>query len=288
MTEQNMQMEIYEKRIGDLQWNFDELNKALDQRLEVYKALVYSADQITEAKKDRAALNSLAKTINDRKIELKKEFCEPYEVFASQVKQLTVKINEASKSIDVQIKAYEDLEKEEKRKRIAEWWDENGAHLFQIAFEKVWNEKFLNKSCSDSAWQKELKAKAEQIDRDLDAISHIPETDKLNFCVPKYLECLDLGATLAAWEEKLEADRRAAELKERMERERAEREAQRQAEQARKSEERAQQVQNEPTETSEESEVRIIEFRVKATRKQLGELSAFMKDHGILFQRVNR
>lgn len=90
MTNQNMQMEIYEKRIGDLQWNFDELNKALDQRLEIYKSLVYSADQITEAKKDRAALNSLNKQINDRRIELKKEFCEPYDIFAAQVKQLTI------------------------------------------------------------------------------------------------------------------------------------------------------------------------------------------------------
>lgn len=290
MTEQKMQMEIYEKRIGDLQWNFEDLNKALDNKLAVYRALVYSADQINEAKKDRAALNSLKKTINDRRLELKKEFCEPYDKFAEQVKQLTTKIDTASGSIDSQIKAYEQQEKDYKRKRITEWWEVNGAKLYHVPIESVWNDKFLNKGCSDSAWQKELTLRAEQIDRDLDAISHIPDTDKLNFCVPEYLKRLDLGATLAAWEEKLEADRKAAELKERMERERAEREAQRQAEQARKAEERAQQVQNEAVQAYDEPfpEYITVDMRVRGTREQIVALGEFMKTNGIAFRRLNR
>lgn len=302
MTEKNndFTMEIYEKTIGKLQWNFEHLNAALDSRLASYKTLVYTDEQIGEAKKDRANLNKLKQVINDRRLELKKEFCEPYDVFAAQVKQLTAKIDEASGSIDEQVKAFEQKEKDEKRQRIYDWWKVNGPRSYTIPIEAVFDEKHLNKSVSDAQWMKALGDRAEEIDRDLTTISHFSDTDQLNFCVSKYLQTLDLSATLSAWEAKKAADQRAAELRERMERERQEREARRREEEERLA---AIQAQNRPTEAvyvpqshaepapqqpqpQAQPEQYVRTFTVKGTREQIIALGDFMKQNGIVFKRV--
>lgn len=299
MTEKtnDFTMEIYEKTIGKLQWNFDSLNAALDARLAAYKTLVYTDEQIGEAKKDRANLNKLKKVINDRRLELKKEFCEPYDVFAGQVKELTTKIDEASGAIDSQVKAFEQKEKDEKKARIFAWWKANGPKAYKIEVEKVFDEKFLNKSVSEAQWMKTLGDKAAEIDDDLTKISHISDTDQLNFCVTKYLQTLDLGATFSAWEEKKEADRRTAELRERMERERLEREAARREEEERLA---AIREQNKPTEVIREPQsmpapeqhqaqpqLYIRTFKVRGTREQIIALGDFMKQNGIAFSKVN-
>lgn len=298
-----LEVEIYEKRIGLLSWNFEELNRGLDARLQKYKNLQYTDDQIDLAKKDRANLNAFKKAINDRKIELKKEFCEPYDDFAAQVKQLTTKIEEAAAGIDMQVKAYEQKEKDDKKARITAWWSENGAKLYKIPIDSVFDEKFLLKGCKDSAWQKALQERAAQIDRDLDTISHFPDIDQLNFCVPEYLKRLDLGQTLSAWEEKKEADRQAAELKERMERERQEREAQRRAYEEQRAAERAQREAEaaahttEPAKPQETAMLAPIEqpqapqiftraMKVQGTREQIIALAEFMKANGIKFWKI--
>lgn len=293
MTETNkpLGVEIYEKRIGLLSWNFEELNRGLDARLQKYKNLQYTDDQIDLAKKDRANLNNFKKAINDRKIELKKEFCEPYDDFAAQVKQLTAKIDEAVYGIDQQVKAYEQKEKDDKKARITTWWDENGAKLYKIPIDSVFDEKFLLKGCKDAAWQKALQEKAAQIDRDLDTISRFPDIDQLNFCVPEYLKRLDLGQTLSAWEEKKEADRQAAELKERMEKERQEREAQRRAYEeqraaARAAEPAKPQEPAAPIEQTQEPKIFTRAMKVQGTREQIVALADFMKANGIKFWKI--
>ena len=306
MTEKNNEftMEIYEKTIGKLQWNFESLNAALDSRLAAYKTLVYTGEQIGEAKKDRANLNKLKKVINDRRLELKKEFCEPYDVFAGQVKELTTKIDEASSSINEQVNAFEQKEKEDKKARIFEWWKENGPKSYTIPIESVFDEKLLNKSVSDAQWMKTLGDRAAEIDRDLTTISHFSDTEQLNFCVSKYLQTLDLSATLSAWEAKKEADRRAAELRERMERERQEREARRREEEERLA---AIREQNRPTEPvyvpqshadpapqqtqpqpqqQAQPEIFVRTFTVRGTKEQIIALGDFMKQNGIAFKRV--
>lgn len=286
-----LEVQIYEKQIGLLSWNFEELNKALDVRLQKYKNLQYTDDQIDLAKKDRANLNAFKKAINDRKIELKKEFCEPYDDFAAQVKQLTVKIEEAAAGIDMQVKAYEQKEKDDKKARITAWWDENGAKLYKIPVDSVFDEKFLLKGCKDSAWQKALQDKAAQIDRDLDTISRLPDIDQLNFCVPEYLKRLDLGQTLSAWEEKKEADRQAAELKERIKKEHQEREAQRRAYEEQRAAARAvkpakPQEPAAPIEQPQEPQIFTRAMKVQGTREQIVALADFMKANGIKFWKI--
>lgn len=280
-----MEIQIYEKRIGLLKWNFESLNAALDESLAKYRGVVYTDDQINLAKKDRALLNSFRKSINDRKIQLKKEFCEPYDEFAEQVKVLTQKVDSAAAEIDAQIKAFEEKEKAEKKKRIEEYWFDIKPDKNLVDLEQVWDQKWLNKSVKDSEWQKALDQRAAKIHDDLHAIavSTIGDTAKMDFCIGEYIKTLDLGAAYVAWENKLQQEARQAELsaKLRAEQERREQEHA-ELEMARKQAENAP-VEPQPAEAKTAVTIYARDMHIEGTYEQLMALTIFMKEHGIKF-----
>ena len=59
------------KALEPVKFNYEELKKELTEKVENYKNLVYTEENINMAKKDRANLNKLKKAINDEKIRVK-------------------------------------------------------------------------------------------------------------------------------------------------------------------------------------------------------------------------
>lgn len=217
-----------EQKLGLLNWNFEELNAQLDEQLEKYRGLTFTDDQMPEAKKTRAALNKVAKEINDRKISVKKEFCAPYEQFEAQAKVLINKIKDVSGAIDRQVKDYEESKKEEKRNRIEEWWAENGKQTVEL--EKIWKDSWLNTTCSDEKWMRELEAEKVRISNDIYTLSLMADKErpeKLDFLLREYMKTLDVRRTTDAWEQSERAAEQARIEKERLEQERQQREAKR-------------------------------------------------------------
>lgn len=217
-----------EQTLGILNWNFEELNRQLDVQLEKYKGLTFTDDQMPEAKKTRAALNKVAKEINDRKIAVKKEFCAPYTEFEEQAKQLIRKINDVSGEIDAQVKDYEEQQRADKRKRIEAWWAENGKHTVEL--EKIWKDSWLNTTCSDEKWKRELEAEKVRISNEIYTLSLMADKErpeKLDFLLREYMKTLDVRRTTDAWEESERAAKQAEIEKERLEQERQQREAKR-------------------------------------------------------------
>ena len=215
-----------EQKLGILNWNFEELNRQLDVQLEKYKGLTFTDDQMPEAKKTRAALNKVAKEINDRKIAVKKEFCAPYTEFEEQAKQLIRKINDVSGEIDAQVKDYEEQQRADKRKRIEAWWAENGKHTVEL--EKIWKDSWLNTTCSDEKWKRELEAEKVRISNEIYTLSLMADKErpeKLDFLLREYMKTLDVRRTTDAWEEAERAAKQAEIEKERLEQERLRREA---------------------------------------------------------------
>lgn len=215
-----------EQTLGILNWNFEELNRQLDVQLEKYRGLTFTDDQMPEAKKTRAALNKVAKEINDRKIAVKKEFCAPYTEFEEQAKQLIRKINDVSGEIDAQVKDYEEQQRADKRKRIEAWWAENGKHTVEL--EKIWKDSWLNTTCSDEKWKRELEAEKVRISNEIYTLSLMADKErpeKLDFLLREYMKTLDVRRTTDAWEEAERATKQAEIEKERLEQERLRREA---------------------------------------------------------------
>ena len=96
--------------------NFDEIKEALASILAEFKDFKLT-DNYAEAKDLRARLNNAAKALNAKKIAVKKAYLEPYEYGENQVKALIEMIAQASDSIDVQIKEYEENMKKKKEDR---------------------------------------------------------------------------------------------------------------------------------------------------------------------------
>lgn len=218
----NLELKVNQE-VGLLNWNFAELDAQLDAQLRKYSGLQFTDEEIPEAKKTRAALNNVAKEINDRKISVKKQFCQPYEDFAEQAKKLIAKIDSCNSSIDAQIKAYEQSQKDRKLKEIEAYWQANKPTFIHENVERVMNAKWLNASCTPADWKNQLQMVIDRINSDTDTIAKFGP-DEMNFCMEDYLKTLDLSATLQNWQRHVDDAKRAEEAKAQMEANRAARE----------------------------------------------------------------
>lgn len=239
-----------------INWNREELEAAVKAKIASYENVVYTEDNMKQAKADRAELNRLTKAIEERRKMVKKKINEPYDTFEEELKEVLALIEEPVGIIDKQVKAYEDQQKEEKKKSIQKSYDEVIGDLAEVLpFEKIFDSRYLNQTYKLATAQEEVKAKVEKVHTDLATIDSLESKYKLN-AKDVYIKTMDLSKALAEnkrlsdLEEKLEADNRrkaeeAAEKKRREEElrkeaeEKAKEEAERKAQQEQKQEAQA-------------------------------------------------
>jgi hypothetical protein len=211
------------ERIG---FNYEELKKELTEKVSMYETMIYTDDQIKEAKADKANLNKLKKALNDERIRREKEYMQPFNDFKAKVNEIISIIDKPVAVIDKQVKEYEEKQKQDKRNKISEIYTnlcvETG---LGVGLEQIWNDKWLNASVSLKSIQEEMTARFEQIAMDIKIINDLPE---YSFEAKEmYERTLDVRSALA------EANRLAEMTKRKAEQERlaAEAEAKRQEEQ---------------------------------------------------------
>lgn len=191
-----------------IEFNFEELKKEITERASAYVNLVYTDDQIKDAKNDRAALNKFVKALSDERIKVKKQCMKPYEDFEAKIKELDGIVNKAIQNIDSQIKAVEEKEKDEKLEKIKELW-ESIEHPAEMTFEHVYEGKFLNKSVSMSTVEQYMKNSVERFKSDLAALQNLPE---FSFeAVEVYKQTLDMHKAISEGKRLAEIQKRKAE-----------------------------------------------------------------------------
>lgn len=289
----DLQLKTTKFELGVIETNLTELEKIVDESLEKYRGLVVSEDQIGEAKKTRSDLNALKKTANDWRIRKEKEFNEPFAQVKAQVKRICDNIDNVNGEIDKQIKSFEETQKQEKRAAIETWWKENGKKT--VPLDKVWDERFLNKTFSEKQWQADLKRKKERITNELSQITQMGSPEKVDFLITNYMQTLDVSAALGAWERQEEAKRRADEEKARMEAERQAREerARQAAEMATKTNQNVPETYQEEPKAEQKDDVRDYlyspEFRlVDVTYEQMIALAKFFKENEISYETLKQ
>ena len=225
-----------------IKWNKEELEAAVRHKIAAYQNVVYTEDNMKQAKTDRAELNKLTKAIEERRKMVKKIINEPYEVFEAELKEILALIQEPVDIIDRQVKAFEDQQKEEKKKSIQKSYDEVIGDLAEVLpFERVFDIRYLNQTYKLATAQAEVKAKVEKVRTDLETIDSLESKYKLN-AKDVYIKTLDLSKALAEnkrlsdLEEKLEAEKRRK-AEEEAERKRLAEERRRAAEERAKAEE---------------------------------------------------
>lgn len=197
-----------------IKWNKEELEAAVRHKIAAYQNVVYTEDNMKQAKADRAELNKLTKVIEERRKMVKKIINEPYDVFESELKEILALIQEPVGIIDKQVKAFEDQQRDEKKKSIQKSYDEVIGDLADaLHFEKVFDSRYLNQTYKLATAQDEVKAKVEKVRTDLETIDRLESKYKLN-AKDVYIKTLDLSKALAEnkrlsdLEEKLEAEKR--------------------------------------------------------------------------------
>lgn len=274
--------------IQEISFNADEIKAELAVRLRKYEGLVYSEENIKEAKADRATLNKFKDAIENKRKEMKKLCLAPYETFETQIKEITAMIDQPILAIDTQVKNFESLKKEEKLDGIKIFFNDRVGDLKKIVtFEKVYNPKWLNATYKGSDIEKEIMDLFIKIESDLQVINELQSEFELQI-KDTYLKSFDLTAAL---QEKKRLEEQAAKIAEhkRLQAEK-QREAEHEREQALPFEARQQEPHLQTVSRSEpvkaELPVLQFDFRIWATREQLAVLKQFLLENDIKYGKV--
>lgn len=281
LTEKDLALDVRELTLGTLTTNALQLRDHVAETLERYTPENYSEENVDQAKADRAILNKAAKDLNDRRIQLERDWNAPLQEFKSIIGDTVKMISEGSAKIDAVVKGVESRAKAEKRAAIEELWERKGITLLPLS--KLWDDKWLNKTKRLPAVEKEIGEKLLKIEADLDTLAAV-DTEDGEVLRAYYLDCLDLQRTLA-YSATLKANRQH--LQEEQARRQAEAEAQatREAYVA----PTAEPAPTTPTayEAPEAVIPEVLErtMVVRGTREQLIALAEFMNAEGIWFKK---
>lgn len=291
-----MELRVNEVAIPEkIDFNYEELKAELTSKVSFYETLVYTDDQIKDAKADKANLNKLKKALNDERIRREKEYMQPFNVFKAQINEIIGIIDKPIAVIDEQVKAYDEKRKAEKQKAIEELFATIGFQNF-VTLEKIWDPKWLNASTSMKSIEDQMRSRMYEIGNDVLTLHNLPE---LGFeATEVYKQTLDINVAVSEAKKMVEVAKKKAEAKAR---EKAAEEA-RKAEEERKAQERAaeeqraamaqamtppEDAQPAPVEESQpEPQKMVVKFEVELTTEDATALREFFQSRNITFRAI--
>ena len=265
---------------GTIDFNFEDLKDALTAELELYKNLVFTEDTKADAKKTVAELRKLKKQINDKRIEVKKLYMQPYTDFEAKVKELDKLINEPITFISEQIDAFEQKRIEEKRELINEIYLELVSEREDIAgyaeLNRVYDSKWENASTSKKTIQEAITSYLDSVDNDIAAIESM-ESEYEAKALMRYKETgvlSDALLTIRQWEKQKEEILKAEE----------EKQAEAEADEILDAPEPIEEF-IEPTEKNDI--MKIARYEVKVDPFKQTQLECYMQECGIQYRRLD-
>ena len=167
--------------------NLEALKAELIPKLEKYNNLVVTADSIKEAKADRAALNKLKTALDDQRKEIKKQYLEPYNVLENQCKEVLALIDAPIQAIDKQIKAFDNIEENEKYTELTTAFAALEAPEW-ISLDTVLNPKWKNKTAKTDSLISEMTAKTKELVEGLEKITDMYKAEPYLLSVTEFFK----------------------------------------------------------------------------------------------------
>ena len=273
--------------LKEIQWNQEEVKAWVAARVQDYKNIAYTEDQVKDMKKDRADLNKLRTAFESERKRLKKVCMEPYNLFEQQVKEVVALIDEPIQLIDSQLYELEERRKQQKKKDIEALFDTIGFQTF-VTLDNIFDQKWLNASVSLGKIEEQMKSIMYKIGTDVATIGNLPE---FSFeAMEVYKKTLDLNKAILEGQRLAEIQKRKQQYEE---------EQKRIAEEKARQEEQEQSVLVEVVEETAPVEEKVdtspepvrpdlvqMDFRVWCTKEQLMDLREYLIAHQIKFGRV--
>lgn len=267
--------------------NFKELSTALTNLNEEYRAVIYTDDEIPDAKKELARLRKLQKSINDYKIFVSKQAGKPLEDFKQKVKGLIAILDESVNNLDGQIKQSEQRIREEKIFKIHNYFDNaDNAYPEYATWDYCYNERWELKSYSIDTAYADIDETIARIATEIKTIKSLRSEHEIAL-LDHYKQSHEIISTLALNErlieqkaQREEAERRRQERLAEIEQERLRQEAIKKTTPPTEPEDNAM-----PEQTAEvvqdEPEHYVGTFRVYGTYEEFMMLRQFMNRNGI-------
>lgn len=138
--------------------NFDELETRIDGITEQYSGLVVTEDDVPAIKSEMAGLNHLARQLGDARKDAVSRVSGPIKEFEGRVKSLETKITTVRGTLDEQVKAHIQRERDGKQASVQfiidAQKDEHGCKDLHIPIQESW----LNKTAKDKAITAEVQS----------------------------------------------------------------------------------------------------------------------------------
>jgi len=263
--------------------NFDALEAHVRKIVSEYDGAKYDLTDKTVlagAKNDRAYLNGLKNEIEDRRKAVKAGYCAPLKAFEARVKSITSIIEDASNNIKAQLDQAEEERKAFVYGNLKAHYEEFAELLAPVVpYEKLHDEKWLNKSFGEVKAKKALDEKTRIVARDYETLKAQSGMAHYDEAKREFFRTLDLGAALNAARRATEYDERIAEMEAAMEPEPVEHEP---------IEPQPAPVEPQPIEQRDEP---LCDWTIEvrgATRSQMQEVAKLLRARGItgLIQKV--
>ena len=258
------QLPIIEEKLKNLSEEIDEkINRAL--------SLVVCDETIKEVKKMRADLNNDFKDLENQRKEVKESVMNPYNQFEEIYKTyVTNKFKEADAKLKEKIDYIENAQKEEKKQKVREYFEEYAESL-KIDFVSFENANInITLTASEKSLKEQAKAFLDKVNGDLELID---SQDHAVEILLEYKNDLNVSRAITTIVNRYKELERMKQIEEQKKEE---------EKKAQIVEERVEKALSAPTKIEIETKEEVLQltFTVRATRNKLKELKDFLVKGG--------
>lgn len=226
MKETNIELKVEKYTPAPITWNYEAVKSELNKKLEEYRGLVYTEENVQDAKRDRAKLKHLKDDVNEKRKNIEKQYMAPLNEFKGQVKELQTLIEQPIAEITSSLNAFEDQRIEKRKEEILAYYNNmvNSLTAFpedtedsikEHAYQHIFDESWLNVTCSMKKYKTEISSFLEEIKKDIATIQMI-EPDYQDILLKVYYDSFDMSSVLS---KKSELDDQKRKLEEKIRKE---------------------------------------------------------------------
>ena len=182
---------------GVIELNFDEIEAALDKKLEEYRGAVFTEKSKTFAKKEVASLRKFKAKFEDARKSVKREWMKPYDDFEKRMKQLTAKIDEPINLINSQIAEFEQKRKAERQEEIRKIYQELIGDMAEYCeLGRIYDPKWENATTTLKSIKESIAASVEGTRTAVSTISGM-QSEAVEKALSIYKDSLDMAKAIS-------------------------------------------------------------------------------------------
>ena len=207
---ENMEM-VISQPTGELpvvKFNKEEIKAEISKRMQYYSNITVTEESMKDSKKDLAELRKFRDSFEIKRKELKKKFLKPYEEFEKEYKEIIELIDQPLNLISIQLEKLEIEQKQVKKDKIKKYYEKEAKDILDlIPFEKIFKEKWLNKTTSSKSICDEISEIIKNFKTGYDTIKNLNQKYEKQI-IDKFIQTLDLQVALAEGKRLEEQDKK--------------------------------------------------------------------------------